>query len=146
MNNAYEFKKLSDVTAVETPSDTANVLIEESGAVKKVPIASVGSGIKTAIITDNVYDAFIAGESEPPKEQVFRCSNMTYEEAKAILDSGEPLDVFLKIFIEDALANVHAIVGYALDFITVGVFIGAEPFILFWSANGFSTEPPAEEV
>lgn len=188
MNNAYEFKKLSDVTAVETPSDTANVLIEEdgvikkvaknsvgetseailgkiatvdaveepsetanvlieeSGAVKKVPIASVGSGIKTAIITDNVYDAFIARESELPKEQVFRCVNMTYEEAKAILDSGEPLDVFLKIFMVDALANVHAIVGYALDFITVGVFIGAEPLILFWSANGFSTEPPAEKV
>lgn len=33
---AYEFKKLSDVAAVETPADTANVLIEEDGVIKKV--------------------------------------------------------------------------------------------------------------
>ena len=185
MNNAYEFKKLSDVTAVETPSDTANVLIEEdgvikkvakksvgetseailgkiatvdaveepsetanmlieeSGVVKKAPVASVGSGIKTAIIIDNWYDAFIAGATEPPTEdQVYRCSNMTYEEARAILASGEPLDVFLKIFINNTPTNVHAMVSYTPDFIAVGVFIGAEPFALFWSANGIRQNHP----
>jgi hypothetical protein len=34
---AYEFKKLSAVEAVETPADTANVLIEEDGKIKKTP-------------------------------------------------------------------------------------------------------------
>ena len=33
---AYEFKKLSDVAVVDTPADTANVLIEEDGVIKKV--------------------------------------------------------------------------------------------------------------
>lgn len=39
---AYEFKKLSDVAAVETPADTANVLIEEDGVIKKAPKSAVG--------------------------------------------------------------------------------------------------------
>lgn len=34
---AYEFKKLRDVDVVEAPADTANVLIEEDGVIKKAP-------------------------------------------------------------------------------------------------------------
>ena len=40
---AYEFKKLSAVEAVEAASDTANVLIEENGVIKKTTMNSVGS-------------------------------------------------------------------------------------------------------
>ena len=184
MNNAYEFKKLSDVTAVETPSDTANVLIEEdgvikkvakksvgetsevilskiatvdaveepsetanmlieeSGVVKKVPVASVGSGIKTAIITDNWYDAAIAGATEPPSEApIIRCSNMTYEEARAILASGEPLDVFLKTMCTSLRypINTHGIVLYnpLESFIEIRIMISKNPLGLLWSADGF---------
>ena len=43
---AYEFKKLSDVAVVETPTDTANVLIEEDGVIKKVA--------KDAVVPSNV--------------------------------------------------------------------------------------------
>jgi hypothetical protein len=139
--------KIATVDAVEEPSDTANVLIEESGAVKKVPVASVGSSIKTAIITDNWYDAAIAGATEPPAEdQVYRCSNMTYEEARAILVSGEPLDVFCKIMSDGpGPINCHAIVSYMpsnpfIVFMIIGFEIG---FVLFWTADGISTEPPA---
>lgn len=39
---AYDFKKLSDVAVVETPADTANVLIEEDGVIKKVAKDKVG--------------------------------------------------------------------------------------------------------
>lgn len=42
-----EFKKLSDVEIIETPIDTANVLIEEDGVIKRVPKDEVG-GIKVA--------------------------------------------------------------------------------------------------
>lgn len=37
-----EFKKLSDVEVVETVSDSANVLIEENGVIKKAPKTQVG--------------------------------------------------------------------------------------------------------
>lgn len=38
-----EFKKLSDVEIIETPIDTANVLIEEGGVIKKAPKSAVGT-------------------------------------------------------------------------------------------------------
>ena len=37
-----EFKKLSDVTLVEEPLETANVLIEEDGVIKRAPKSAVG--------------------------------------------------------------------------------------------------------
>ena len=142
---AYEFKKLSDVAAVEIPADTANVLIEEDGVVKKAPVASVGSGIKTAIITDNWYDAAIAGATEPPSEApIIRCSNMTYEEARAILASGEPLDVFLKTMCTSfgCPVNTHGIVLYKPleSFIDIRIITPRNPSRLLWSADGFMSD------
>lgn len=37
-----EFKKLSDVEVVAEPAETANVLIEEDGVIKKAPKTAVG--------------------------------------------------------------------------------------------------------
>ena len=37
-----EFKKLSDVEVVESPSDASHVLIEEDGVIKKAPKTAVG--------------------------------------------------------------------------------------------------------
>lgn len=48
-----EFKRLSDVEVVETPMDTANVLIEEDGVIKKV-----AKGELETVLPDNIltYD------------------------------------------------------------------------------------------
>lgn len=43
-----EFKKLSAVETVESVSDTANVLIEEAGVIKRAPKDEIGGGIKVA--------------------------------------------------------------------------------------------------
>ena len=47
---SYEFTKLSDVTLVDTPASSANVLIEEGGTVKKVPKAEVGTKLSDATL------------------------------------------------------------------------------------------------
>lgn len=39
---SYEFKKLSDVDVVAEPAESANVLIEENGVIKKAPKTTVG--------------------------------------------------------------------------------------------------------
>lgn len=39
-----EFKKLSDVEVVAEPAESANVLIEENGVIKKAPKTAVGGG------------------------------------------------------------------------------------------------------
>lgn len=59
---AYEFKKLSDVDIVETPSETANVLIEEDGVIKKAPKTAVGGGGGSS----NEYDMIIQAELSSP--------------------------------------------------------------------------------
>lgn len=58
---AYEFKKLSDVEVIAEPTETANVLIEENGIIKKAPKTAVGGGGSEAdiIIVDDVGDIFL---------------------------------------------------------------------------------------
>ena len=43
---AYNFKSIADVEVVAEPADTANVLIEENGVIKKAPKTAVGGGTK----------------------------------------------------------------------------------------------------
>lgn len=40
-----EFKKLSDVEVIKTPSDNANILIEDNGVIKKTPKTDIGNFI-----------------------------------------------------------------------------------------------------
>jgi hypothetical protein len=40
---AYEFTKLSDVEVAESPSEAANILIEDNGIIKKTSLSSVSS-------------------------------------------------------------------------------------------------------
>ena len=44
------FKKLGEVTLAENASDSANVLIEESGEIKRVPKTEVGGGNSYVLI------------------------------------------------------------------------------------------------
>lgn len=53
---AYNFKSIADVEVVEKPVDTANVLIEENGVVKKAPMSGVGGafGFDVVVYHDDV--------------------------------------------------------------------------------------------
>ena len=46
----YEFTRLADVETVETVSDTANVLVEEDGEIKKVAKSQVGGSTGKPVI------------------------------------------------------------------------------------------------
>ncbi len=52
METSKNFKRLSDVEVVETPTETANVLIEEGGIIKKTPKTAVGGAGGTEEIVD----------------------------------------------------------------------------------------------
>jgi hypothetical protein len=45
---SYEFKRLSDTEMVATVGDSASILIEENGVIKRAPKDEVGGGIKVA--------------------------------------------------------------------------------------------------
>lgn len=119
---ALEFKKLSEVTLTEKAVDTANVLIEENGEIKRVPKTEVGgSGSAAIIIKDTEYDNAMSGVSTlmaPPSgpSTTYECVNATFED------------------IWNAVVNREAInvVGMLID--------DGYPFILSCSTIGINTE------
>ena len=56
-----EFKKLSDVEVVAEPIETANVLIEEDGVIKKAPKTAVGGGNECTVYIDGERGDYICG-------------------------------------------------------------------------------------
>lgn len=134
--------KIAAVDAAEEPADDANVLIEESGSLKRVPASSVG-GFKTAIITDNWYDAFLNEATEPPSEEpIYSCANMTYNEAVAILNAGEFLDVCLKVMLIDngPVLTHGTVVPSHKHYNRIVVY--TNDLTLFWTPSGFTTQDP----
>lgn len=93
-----EFKRLSDVEVVAEPTESANVLIEENGVIKKAPKTAVGGAggeadlviridahIEDATINsisivsgsvEAVYDTFESGEFPIVEVEVVVTSNM----------------------------------------------------------------------
>lgn len=58
-----EFKRLSDVEVVAEPTESANVLIEENGIIKKAPRTTVGGGETpdmVIIVNSNSYDKLLS--------------------------------------------------------------------------------------
>lgn len=53
---AYDFKRLGDVTVVDTVADEANILIEENGVIKKANKSQIGDKISTAALVESVTE------------------------------------------------------------------------------------------
>lgn len=143
---AYEFKKLGEVEALESVPEGANALIETNGEIKRVPGSNLGGGggIKTAIL---VMDA----ESMEAETQTATCSNMTYDEAKATLAAGEPLNAILTISMSgmSQCASATAIVyasaeasGLATEVVGLMFAPEGEQMAFYWTADGISTAEP----
>lgn len=66
-----EFKKLSDVEVVAEPMESANVLIEEDGVIKKAPKTAVGGGEWDAKI-------YIQGGGAGPSQSSFHLLEGSY--------------------------------------------------------------------
>ena len=153
---ATEFKKLSEVTALEEAAETAHVLIEENGEIYRVPKTAVGGGnvggIKTAIIRDSRYLNAIAGVSTMTSAApavTYECINMTFEEAYETMAKGEPLNVVGMLTNSDLLAtNMQGSVSFAgtesFGVPCLGImFFENKPITLYWTADGLSTSVPS---
>ena len=94
-----EFKKLSDVEAVEAVSESANVLIEEDGAIKKAPKSQIGgAGNESIIITVTMDVAYDEGD-EPYMGEKGTC-DLSTDDAKVIFGTvtdRKLLDVVLQV-------------------------------------------------
>ena len=82
---AYNFKSIADVEVVAEPNESANVLIEEDGVIKKAPKTAIGGGSGALIVcTDNndysnvtapdwFYDVIDEMYNDPSKAQPIIC-------------------------------------------------------------------------
>lgn len=150
---ATEFKKLSEVTALEEAAETAYVLIEENGEIYRVPKTAVGGagGIKTAIIRDSGYLNTIAGLSTMAAEApayTYECINMTFEEAYETIANGEPLNV-VGMLISGGPVNIQGAVMFtgtaAFDVPCIVVAFDLMSMNLYWTADGLSTSEPSSD-
>lgn len=82
---AYEFKKLSNVDIVETPSETANVLIEEDGVIKKAPKTAVGGGSEYDMIIQAEYTTH---PNNVPSSQYKIISTIGYDKILNKIEQG----------------------------------------------------------
>lgn len=147
-----DFKKLSEVDLVEEVSNTANVLIEENGQIKRASKTKVGgagsdSVIKTAIVTSSAYDSHISNATPyVGGPTTYSCKNMTFEEAYEALTTGVPINA--KLF------DYYSGEGIGLiDLILLAAIVGNVQFIvlqnqaqkltLYWTSSGISTTNPA---
>ena len=94
---AYDFKRLSDVEVVAEPTESANVLIEENGVIKKAPKTAVGG------VGGGELDAIIKFTRDPDNEwDVCTLESGSYNDIVAKLANSE---------IVNAMLNMHIISG-----------------------------------
>ena len=149
---SYEFKKLSEVAAMDEVPDGAKVLAESNGQIVRVPGSGLGGsgGIKTAIIKSSDYDQvvqFVKGElpAPPSGDATYECINMTFEEAYNALANGEPMNAHLMPSGNTAM-NIPCAVFFLGTMINsapcIGIYATSGSFRFYWTADGISTTEP----
>ena len=150
---AYEFKRLSDVEVVETPTEIANVLIEEDGVIKKAPKTAVGgAGGSTLIVTSSKYLSEVAsyenGVTKASAIAIEYTANMTLDEAVAAMRNQELTGAIAYIVDTTPVCFPMAVYDYYTELgtgencIRLAVGYGEAGFWLYWTSDGISTNSP----
>lgn len=98
---AYDFQKLADVELLEEVPDGASAFVAVDGTVKRVPGSGLGGGgVATAILrmdseSDASAKAVTRAASIPVNKLSITCDNYTYAQARAVLESGNPITAMI---------------------------------------------------
>lgn len=140
---AYEFKKLSEVEAIETLSETSNVLIEDGGSIKRVPSSAVGGnsgGIAEeydmilkmscsgTYINNNLNTDSIIIEKGIPSEIVSKMKSGTL--VKAIIKLEHTYDVLYTKYITplEISVSAHSTNSLQVEWIMSSASSGTTPY------------------
>lgn len=133
-----EFKNLAEVTQLEEVPEGASVLAATAeGDVVRVPGDGLGGGggIPTALITSNQFDAMFpmvqsgqVDNSQIPSEVTYSCKNMSFEDAFAVLDSGDMINAVVGV-VGEGCVYIPAMVTYP------GVMMGEPAIMIMWSVD-----------
>ena len=141
---AYNFKRLSDVESLAEVPESATVLAEVDGSIKRIPSAGLGGG-KSLIVVDSDYTSF-GSSTAPMSDSDSYTANMTFEEAYAALKNCELTSAVMYTVLE-CPSILHVLVGdISSDFGGTECLYIYEPSLnieLFWTADGLSTSAPS---
>lgn len=147
---AYDFQKLADVELLEEVPDGASAFVAVDGVVKRVPGSGLGGGggVSTAILrfgseSNSSTNAVTRVTISPVNKLPITCDNYTYEQARAVLESGEPLSamIFMSENNMSGWKNCSQVV--LSDNYIVMVFINDKEQAIYWNADGFFDRKPA---
>ena len=146
---AYDFQKLADVELLEEVPDGASAFVAVDGVVKRVPGSGLGGGgIATAILRftseSNASAKAVKRVTLPTvKKFPITCDNYTYAQARAVLEAGNPLTAMI-FMSENNMSGWISCSQVALsDNYIVMRFIVDKGLIIYWNADGFFDDDPA---
>ena len=146
---AYDFQKLADVELLEEVPDGASAFIAVDGTVKRVPGSGLGGGgVATAILRMGIESnasekAVTMADSIPVKKLPITCDNYTYAQARAVLESGNPITAMI-FMSENNMSGWTSCLNIAInDNCIAMLFIIDAELIIYWNADGFFDREPA---
>lgn len=148
---AYDFQKLADVELLEEVPDGASAFVAVDGTVKRVPGSGLGGGggIATAILRFDIEinastNAATMKASTPVNELPITCNNYTYEQARAVLEAGNPFTamVFVSVNNMSGWMSCSQIV-FSDNYIGMIFYMDNNQMDIYWNADGFFDGEPA---
>ena len=146
---AYDFQKLADVELLEEVPDGASAFVAVDGTVKRVPGSGLGGGggIATAILrfsseSNASTNAVTMAASIPVNKLPITCDNYTYEQARAVLEAGNPLTAMIFMSQNNMSGWLSCSpVGFSDNYISM-MPIDSDGLIVYWNADGFFDREP----
>lgn len=140
---AYDFQKLADVELLEEVPDGASAFVAVDGTVKRVPGSGLGGGggIATAIFRfgseSNASTNAATMGAIPVNELPITCDNYTYEQARAVLEAGNPLTAMIFMSQNNMSGWMSCSpIAFSDNYISV-MLIGGDGLTFYWNADGF---------
>lgn len=146
---AYDFQKLADVELLEEVPDGASAFVAVDGVVKRVPGSGLGGGgIATAILRfdseSNAYAKAVTMTAVLPVNKLpITCDNYTYEQARAVLEAGNPLTAMIFMSENNMSEWGNCLqISFSDNYIFMTFYID-DGLNIYWNSNGFFDREPA---
>ena len=146
---AYDFQKLADVELLEEVPDGASAFVAVDGTVKRVPGSGLGGGggIATAILrfgseSNASTNTATMAATVPVNKLPITCDNYTYEQARAVLEAGNPLTAMIFMSQNNMSGWLSCSpIAFSDNYISM-MSIGSDGLTVYWNADGFFDREP----
>lgn len=140
---------MADVELLEEVPDGASAFVAVDGVVKRVPGSGLGGGgIATAILrlaseSNASTKAVTRAVAIPVEKLPITCDNYTYEQARAVLEAGNPITAMI-FMSENNMSGWVSCSNVALsDNCIAMLFNIGDGLSIYWNADGFFDRDPA---